>query len=711
MPKMPLPPAESMKLDSLAEVARGGMGSVELARVVEGPKMGQILAVKRLHSNIAEDPEFVSMFLDEAWMTAALKHPNVAQVVAWGNDDKGMFLAIELVQGVSLSRLLKEAQQNQEPFAERTVANICSQICAGLTAAHTLAGPDGVSLGLVHRDLSPANVLVSFDGVVKIIDFGIARAEERISHTRTGQMKGKPAYMAPEQQRPGNVDARADLFAFGVLMFEMLAGRRPWMARGAFDVMMEISNDPHPDLGELRKGLNPEFVAICHKCLAKKPDDRFNTASEIKARLDGWLAAKGFSSDDQHSLAQFVLRNSQPQVLWWQEALRGEHAKKKAPTFKELEERIDEERERKSKAARKAVAAPPRPAAGTLTVKRAPAALSGTVPMQAYRGPASVNAPDSSNPPSSGPVSSGQQLPPSSGNPLAPGRTPSMMGLSPSPLSAGHQAGSGQYAAVPQPQAAWGTPVPVPVSERAADHPSQPPSQPGAQLSWGTPEPVVRPPSSGANFGSGQYAAQAAPVSASSPAKAGSGQYAAQAAPASLPKFGSGTEFMAISPFANQAVSSQAQPPQAQPAQPQPAQPPPVASVERSAVSVHGVPQAPYAMSAPAPTLDHTLNDPGTMPMGPGLLLPSMTHPLPRSASVPGAGVGAPQDPYGAAVTAQERSAHTSTPPPRRRSRVGLVLALLVMVLGGAGAGLWFFGDRIGVNLGEWGLGASPKPR
>jgi serine/threonine protein kinase len=376
MPKIPLPPAESMQLDSLAEVARGGMGSVELARVRDGRLVGQVLAVKRLHPNIAEDPDFVSMFLDEAWMTAALKHPNVAQVVAWGNDDKGMFLASELVQGVSLSRLLKEAQLNKEAFAERTVAFICSQICGALVAAHTLAAPDGTPLGLVHRDLTPANVLVSFDGLVKIIDFGIAKAEERISHTRTGQLKGKPAYMAPEQQRGGAVDARADIFSFGVVMYELLAGRRPWTAKGAFDVMMEISNDPHPDLGELRRGLNPEFVAIAHRCLMKKADDRFADAGAIKALLDAWLLAKGFTSDDQQSLANFVLRNSQPQVLWWKEALRGEHSKTKAPTFKELEERIDEEREKAAKAARKAVKAPPPPGA----------AVRGTAPMQAFGG-------------------------------------------------------------------------------------------------------------------------------------------------------------------------------------------------------------------------------------------------------------------------------------------------------------------------------------
>src|SRR5438445_255305 len=153
MPKMPLPPAEAIQLDSLAEFARGGMGSVGLARAVDGRLAGQSPPVKRLHANISADPPFV---------------------------------------------------------------------CLLLAASSTTA-------------------------------------------SRSGQLKGKPAYMAPEQQRGGAVDARADLFAFGVVMFEMLAGRRPWTSKGAFDVMMEISNDPHPDLGELRKGLNPEFVAMAHK--------------------------------------------------------------------------------------------------------------------------------------------------------------------------------------------------------------------------------------------------------------------------------------------------------------------------------------------------------------------------------------------------------------------------------------------------------------
>jgi serine/threonine-protein kinase len=377
-----------MKLARLAEIARGGMGTVELARVEDGRLAGQIVAVKRLHPNIASDPQFVSMFLDEAWLTAALHHVNVVAVAAWGDDDRGMFLAIEFVQGVSLQRLLKESKVNKEMFAERTVANLCSQICAGLTAAHGLRGDDGAMLGLVHRDLTPGNVLVTFEGVVKVVDFGIAKAEERISHTRTGTLKGKPAYMAPEQARGGKVDARADIFSFGVLMFELLAGRRPWTAKAAFDVMMEIAGDPPPKLSDLRPALNPEFIAIVEKCLEKKPEDRFSSAGEIQARLDAWRVQKGFTSDDQQSLAAFVVRNSDAQIAWYEAALRGDFIKvEKAESFKDLEEKIDAAREDKDKpkkkppplrpAAGRPAAPPPRPAAGVPGAATEPAPSSG----------------------------------------------------------------------------------------------------------------------------------------------------------------------------------------------------------------------------------------------------------------------------------------------------------------------------------------------
>ena len=356
MARFQLPPAEPMKLVPLAEIAKGGMGSVELARAEGGRLHGTPLAIKRLHPNVAQDPQFVAMFFDEAWMTAALKSPNVVQVAAFGTDEKGMFLAVELVQGVSLSRLIKESRQNKEAFAERTVAYLGSQICTGMAAAHGLRDSDGALVGLVHRDLTPGNILVSFDGIVKIADFGIAKAEERITHTRTGTLKGKPSYMAPEQARGGKVDGRSDIFSFGVLMYELLAGRRPWMAKAAFDVMMAAANDPAPDLASLRKGCNPMLVELVHRCLEKSPDDRWSTAGEIQAQLDGWRRSRGFDTDDTESLSGFVRRNTTRQLAWFESALQGDFTKPNAPTFKEIEEKIDE--------AREAVERGPRPAAG-----------------------------------------------------------------------------------------------------------------------------------------------------------------------------------------------------------------------------------------------------------------------------------------------------------------------------------------------------------
>lgn len=351
MARVPLPAAEPMKLTVLAEVASGGMGSVEMARVESGRLAGEVLAIKRLHSSIANDQTFVDMFLDEAWLTAAMKSPHVMGVVAHGTDERGIFLAVELIEGVPLSRLLKEARVRKEAFSEQVVACIAVQICDGLTEAHGLKGTDGKPLGLVHRDLTPGNVLVAFDGNVKIVDFGIAKAEERITHTRTGTMKGKPAYMAPEQAKGSKgIDLRADLFSFGVMMFELLAGRRPWIEKSAFDVIMSAALKPHPNIADLRPGVSPVFAEIIEKCLAKKPPERWSSAAEIRERLLSWRRAQSFTQPDLEVVRDFVLRCSQAQIEWFRRARAGEFIKGNAQTFKELEEAIDEARKKSGEA-------------------------------------------------------------------------------------------------------------------------------------------------------------------------------------------------------------------------------------------------------------------------------------------------------------------------------------------------------------------------
>ncbi len=337
-----LPPAEELKLVPLADIARGGMGIVQLCRVAGGRLGGRALAVKRLNPAIEQEPEFVNMFLDETWITSTIASPHVVKVEAWGRDDSGMFLAVELVQGVSLSRLMKESKEKKEPFAERTVANITSQICAGLTAAHELRGENGTPLGLVHRDLTPGNVLCGFDGMVKIADFGIAKAEERLTSTRIGMMKGKPAYMAPEQARGGTIDARADLFALGVVMFELLTDRRPWSGVNDLEMLVAVATKDPPDLREIRR-TSPIFVEIVERCLRKNPDERFNSAREIGQLLMQWRNERGFGDDDQASLSAFVQRNTPQQMAWFGQALSGELSKG-GVTFMDLEAKIDQRR-------------------------------------------------------------------------------------------------------------------------------------------------------------------------------------------------------------------------------------------------------------------------------------------------------------------------------------------------------------------------------
>lgn len=341
-----LPPEEQLEIDTLADIARGGMGRVQLGRVRSGRLAGKFVAVKRLNPEHEKDPTFVDMFLDEAWMTHAIRSPNVIGVEAWGRDKDGLFLAIELVQGVSLSRLIKESRAQKEPFAERTVAVLVSQICAGLEVAHDLRGEDGEILGLVHRDLTPGNILVSFEGVVKIADFGIAKAKSRLTETSAGVMKGKPAYMAPEQARGGDIDRRADLFSVGVILYELLAGKRPWAGGDDLETLIAMSATEPPPLLSVRK-CNELFPALIDKCLKKKPEERTSSAREVKEALDRWRAERGFLSDDIPALSSFIQRNTPTQMAWFKRAVDGALGVG-GQTFHEVELKIDQERHAKT---------------------------------------------------------------------------------------------------------------------------------------------------------------------------------------------------------------------------------------------------------------------------------------------------------------------------------------------------------------------------
>lgn len=315
----------AISFQKLAEIAAGDTARVDLCRATSGPRQGQLLAVKRLLPHLAEDRGFANQFMDEVWMTASLRHPNVVEVAGWGSDEQGMYLAVELVQGVSLARLMKTVFETNEMFTERMVVFIGRQICRGLQAAHKLLGPEGQPLHLVHRDLSPGNVLLSFNGDVKIADFGLAKAKMRLTQTLTGVLKGNPQYMAPEQAR-GNkeLDARADLFSLGALMFELFTGRTPWVGNTPIDTMQAILTKPPADLKDLRPRIDRELISVVSRCLEKKPEARFQSADEVLARLDNWLETHGYDEGNEDSLSRFVRRNGMKQMRWFERAVAGE---------------------------------------------------------------------------------------------------------------------------------------------------------------------------------------------------------------------------------------------------------------------------------------------------------------------------------------------------------------------------------------------------
>jgi serine/threonine protein kinase len=316
-------PTRQLAFEHVAHLAVGTTANVELCRVVQGEHVGKLAAVKRLLPQMAGDPDFVSMFRDEMWMASALRHPNVAEVLGWGEDEHGLYLAVEFVRGVSLLRLMKSVMTTGEAFNERLIVYLAARVCAGLAAAHELRAPSGEFLNLVHRDLTPGNILTAFDGDVKISDFGLAKAKQRVTQTAIGVTKGELAYMSPEQVMGQRLDARSDLFALGVVMFEVFTHQRPWQVDTVKDALVGIVQSPHPDMAELCPKVDKALVTMVHRLLSKDPSDRFQSASELQQALENWLHLHGYR-DSRDSLARFVRRNSMRQMRWLERALAGQ---------------------------------------------------------------------------------------------------------------------------------------------------------------------------------------------------------------------------------------------------------------------------------------------------------------------------------------------------------------------------------------------------
>src|SRR4051812_23648113 len=272
------PPARPARLGDyrlLAEIARGGFGAVYVGCADRPNGFRKIVAIKTVRPDLAAEPALVGMLIEEAQLASRLHHPHIAQLYDLGlGDDGGPFLVMEYVHGEALSAVLASAGA----VPARVGVWIATCICAALAYAHALRDERGAELGVVHRDVSPQNILIDYDGVPRLLDFGIARTRHRAGDTDRGSIKGRLAYMAPEQRTGRPVDGRADLHALGVVLYQATAGAHPWdLAGGAVDRLP----DPRPH----RPGFPDALWAVIQRATAADPVDRFATADEMRAAL------------------------------------------------------------------------------------------------------------------------------------------------------------------------------------------------------------------------------------------------------------------------------------------------------------------------------------------------------------------------------------------------------------------------------------------
>jgi serine/threonine protein kinase len=281
------------------KLAEGGMAEVFLAKQTGMEGFEKLVVVKRILPQLCSDDSFVKMFLNEARVAARLNHPNVVQIFDLGKLGDQYFIAMEYVHGEDLRAVIREATDAGTRPPLGLACRIVADTLGGLHYAHTRVGSDGKPLGLVHRDVSPQNVLVTYEGSVKLVDFGIAKATRAIdaAQTQAGLLKGKYAYMSPEQARGQPVDARSDVFCGGVLLWELATWQRLFKRPTEMSTLMAVAEEPIRAPRTVEPSLSPDLDRLIMKALARNPDDRFASAQEMRAALESLIRTSGWEAD------------------------------------------------------------------------------------------------------------------------------------------------------------------------------------------------------------------------------------------------------------------------------------------------------------------------------------------------------------------------------------------------------------------------------
>lgn len=283
----------------------GGMAEVFRGNAVSLDGYAKQVAIKRVLPQLAADAKFVNMFLDEARLSLALSHANIVSVFDVSRAGETYFIVMEYVDGANLKTLMELARASQRPFPTAIAVQIGIEVCKALAYAHERKDSEGKLLRIVHRDVSPPNILISREGEVKITDFGLAKAASQLESTDPGFVKGKYGYLSPESADGKEVDGRSDLFSLGIILWELLAGRRLFQGENDLQTLQRVKEARIPGLAPLCADLHPELEAVIRRALTADRDRRYATAREFGTELNRFLFAAGLSVDS-YDVARYL---------------------------------------------------------------------------------------------------------------------------------------------------------------------------------------------------------------------------------------------------------------------------------------------------------------------------------------------------------------------------------------------------------------------
>lgn len=288
----------------LQKIAVGGMAELYLAKVTGDHGFEKRVAIKKILPHLSDEGNLVKAFIAEAKLAALLQHENIVQIYDFGSIDGEYFIAMEYLFGKDLRKLIRKVNRIDRPLDLENTLYIISRICAGLDYSHKLRDLQGKPLNIIHRDINPQNIFITYEGQVKIIDFGIAKAASHNSTTHEGLIKGKVAYMSPEQARGKIIDHRSDIFSTGIILYELLAGR-PMFEGEILHIYNQVREARYEPLNKLLPDLSEKLHAVVERALAKEPDDRYQTCGEMLADLEECIFELSVRTNSR-SFANFI---------------------------------------------------------------------------------------------------------------------------------------------------------------------------------------------------------------------------------------------------------------------------------------------------------------------------------------------------------------------------------------------------------------------